>query len=50
MGIAEIWVIDPQDSAFYRYDNGQFLCNESFSHAGTGIAFDTRQIKDLLEK
>ena len=23
MGIAEIWVIDPQDSTFYRYENLQ---------------------------
>jgi Uma2 family endonuclease len=34
MGIEEIRVIDPQDSAFYRYEDGQLLRNDTFSHAG----------------
>ncbi len=42
--------LDPQDSAFYRYENGQFLHNESFSHAGKGIVFEMNKIKDLLDK
>jgi Uma2 family endonuclease len=50
MGIAEIWIIDPQDSAFHRYEDGQFLRNESFSHAGKGIVFEMKQIKDLFGK
>jgi Uma2 family endonuclease len=49
MGIAEIWVIDPQDNTFYRYDGGQLLRNDAFSHAGKKIAFDMNQIKDLLD-
>ena len=49
MGIAEIRVIDPKDGAFYRYDNGQLLRNDAFSHAGKKIAFDMHQIKDLLD-
>ena len=49
MGIPEIWLIDPQDSTFYRYEDLQLLRNDSFSHPGKGIAFDMHQIKDLLD-
>jgi Uma2 family endonuclease len=49
MGIEEIRVIDPQDSAFYRYEDGQLLRNDTFSHAGKGIVFEMNQIKDLLD-
>ena len=48
MGIAEIWVIDPQDSTFYRYENLQLQRNDSFSHAEKGIVFDMNQLKNLL--
>ena len=36
MGIPEIWVIDPQDSTFYRYEDLQLQRNDSFSHAEKG--------------
>ena len=36
MGIPEIWVIDPQDSTFYRYEDLQLQRNDSFSHARKG--------------
>jgi Uma2 family endonuclease len=49
MGIAEIWVIDPQDSSFYRYENRQLTRNESFSLAEKGIAFDMNELKNLLD-
>jgi Uma2 family endonuclease len=49
MGIPEIWVIDPQDSTFYRYEELQLLRNDSFSHAEKGIAFDMNQLKNLLD-
>ncbi len=49
MGIPEIWVIDPQDSTFYRYEELQFLRNDSFSHAEKGIVFDMNQLKNLLD-
>jgi Uma2 family endonuclease len=48
MGIAEIWVIDPQDSTFYRYENLELQRNDSFSHAEKGIVFDMNQLKTLL--
>ena len=50
MGIEEIRVIDPQDSAFYRYEDGQLLRNDTFSHAGKGIVFEMNRIKDLLDE
>jgi Uma2 family endonuclease len=49
MGIPQIWVIDPQDSTFYRYEELQLLRNDSFSHAEKGIVFDMNQIKSLLD-
>jgi len=49
MGIPEIWVIDPQDSTFYRYQDLQLQRNDSFSLAEKGIAFDMNQLKDLLD-
>jgi Uma2 family endonuclease len=49
MGIAEIWVIDPQDSTFYRYENLELQRNDSFSHAEKGIVFDMNQLKTLLD-
>ncbi len=49
MGIPEIWVIDPQDSTFYRYEDLQLLRNDTFSHAEKGIVFDMNQLKQLLD-
>jgi len=49
MGIPEIWVIDPQDGTFYRYEDLQLLRNDSFSHAEKGIVFDMNQLKNLLD-
>lgn len=49
MGIPEIWVIDPQDSTFYRYEDLQLRRTESFSHAEKGIAFDMNELKKLLD-
>ena len=49
MGIAEIWVIDPQDSTFCRYEDLQLRRKYSFSHAEKGIVFDMNQLKNLLD-
>ena len=49
MGIQEIWVIDPQDSTFYRYEDLQLRLTNSFSHAEKGFAFDMNELKNLLD-
>ena len=49
MGIPEIWVIDPQDATYYRYEERQLLRRDRFSHAAKGIAFDMNRIKDQLD-
>jgi Uma2 family endonuclease len=49
MGIQEIWVIDPQDSTFYRYEDLQLRRTDSFSHAEKGFSFDMNQLKNLLD-
>jgi Uma2 family endonuclease len=49
MGISEIWVIDPQDGAYYRYEERQLLRKNAFSLPARGIAFDMDQIKNLLD-
>jgi Uma2 family endonuclease len=49
MGIPEIWVIDPQDGAYYRYEERELLRRDSFSFATRGIVFDMNRIKDQLD-
>jgi Uma2 family endonuclease len=49
MGIPEIWVIDPQDGTYYRYEERQLLRKDSFSQAGHGIFFSMDRIKDQLD-
>ena len=49
MGIPEIWVIDPQDSTFYRYEDLHLRRTNSFSHAEKGFAFDMNELKNLLD-
>jgi Uma2 family endonuclease len=49
MGIPQIWVVDPQDDSFCRYEERQLLRGDSFSHVARGIVFDMNQIKNLLD-
>jgi Uma2 family endonuclease len=49
MGIPEIWVIDPQDSTFCRYEDLQLKRKEAFRYAEKGIVFDMNQLKNLLD-
>jgi Uma2 family endonuclease len=48
MGIPEIWVIDPQDGTYYRYEERQLLRRDSFAYTARGIVFDMDRIKDQL--
>jgi Uma2 family endonuclease len=49
MGIPEIWVIDPQDGTYSRYEERQLLRKDSFSLAAQGIFFEMDRIKDQLD-
>jgi Uma2 family endonuclease len=49
MGIPEIWVIDPQDATYYRYEDQQLLRRGPFSYSSRGITFDMNRIKDQLD-
>jgi Uma2 family endonuclease len=49
MGIPEIWVIDPEDSSFYRYEERQLTRTPNFSHASKGIAFAMSELTKLLD-
>ena len=49
MGIAEIWVIDPQDKTFYRYQDSQLQRKDFFSHDAKGIEFDRNELRNLLD-
>jgi hypothetical protein len=49
MGIPEVWVIDPQDGAYYRYQDRQLLRRDSFSYNEKGILFEMDRIKEQLD-
>jgi Uma2 family endonuclease len=48
MGIPEIWVIDPQDNTFSRYEE-QLVRRDSFSMVEKGIVFERKEIRELLD-
>jgi Uma2 family endonuclease len=49
MGIPEIWVIDPEDNSFYRYEDLELRRKETFAHAEKGIVFEMNELKNLLD-
>jgi Uma2 family endonuclease len=49
MGVPEIWVVDPEDGSWSRYEEGELRRNTTFSYAAKGIAFDLNEIKKLLD-
>jgi Uma2 family endonuclease len=50
MGIAEIWVIDPQGSTFYRYEDRQLMRKDFFTLAAKNISFEMDEIRKLVDK
>jgi Uma2 family endonuclease len=49
MGIPEIWVIDPQEAIYYRYEERRLMRSHSFSCDARGIVFPMDQIKHQLD-
>ncbi len=49
MGISQIWIIDPQDGSFSRYEEKQLLRGNKFVLASKGIAFEIARIGELLD-
>jgi Uma2 family endonuclease len=48
MGIPQIWVVDPEDGSFSRYENKQLLNRDRFDEPGRGISFAINEIAQLL--
>jgi Uma2 family endonuclease len=50
MGIPQIWVIDPEDSSSFRYQDGHLLRGEVFDEPARGISFRIEEIGKLLRR
>jgi Uma2 family endonuclease len=50
MGILQIWVIDPEDGSYSRYEDGQLTHTESFAEPSHGIVFEMNEIKKLFDQ
>jgi Uma2 family endonuclease len=48
MGIAQIWVIDPDDAVWQRFENGRLADNPVFDFPERGIHFDMNEIGKLV--
>ena len=50
MGIPHIWVIDPEDGSFSRYEDGQLKRSDVFSDPARKITFAMNVITSLLSR
>jgi Uma2 family endonuclease len=50
MGIPEIWVIDPEDGSYSRYEDRQLTRRDSFSEPSHNIVFEMVEIKKLFDE
>jgi Uma2 family endonuclease len=50
MGIPQIWVVDPEDGSFSRYEEKQLIRRERFDEPGRGISFALDEIRKLLKR
>jgi Uma2 family endonuclease len=48
MGIPQIWLIDPADKVWQRFENGKLVDSEVFSMPGRGIEFPMDEISELV--
>ncbi len=49
MGIAQIWVIDPEGPVTQRYEKGQLTAAKVFEEPARGIRFEMSKIEALLD-
>jgi Uma2 family endonuclease len=50
MGIPQIWVVDPEDGSFSRFENKQLLNCDRFDEPRRGISFAMDEIGKLLRR
>jgi Uma2 family endonuclease len=50
MGIPHIWVVDPEDGSFSRYEDGQLKLTDVFADPARGMKFEINVIKGLLTR
>jgi Uma2 family endonuclease len=48
MGIPQIWVVDPDDKVWQRFENGRLVDSEIFSLSELGIVFEMNEISGLV--
>jgi len=48
MGIPQIWIIDPDDKVWQRFEDGRLVDSEVFSLPGRGIDFEMNEIGRLV--
>lgn len=49
MGIPQIWVIDPEPKAYFRFEKGELHRTSTFEGTGTEMRFDISEIEKLLD-
>ena len=50
MGIPQIWIVDPVDASYSRYEDGQLTRSDTFPEPSHGIMFEMRKIKELFDQ
>ena len=48
MGIPQIWLIDPGDPVWQRFESGRLVDNSTFSDSARGIQFEMSEIEKLV--
>jgi Uma2 family endonuclease len=49
MGIPQIWLLDPTDPVWQRYEDGRLVDRSTFSLPERGIQFEMGEIGKLVE-
>jgi len=49
MGVPQIWLLDPADPVWQRYENGRLVDRATFSLPERGIGFEMNEMAKLVE-